>query len=112
MIVAVEGSPGDHRCRRRGPLPGRGRPRLRRLPALDQPPARSLPRRGRGAFQPRSRRPRRSPTATDPAVVERILALRTTLTGRGLDAGPHTIGWHLAQDGITVSTASISRILT
>jgi transposase len=67
---------------------------------------------GEAAFQPRSRRPRRSPTATAPAVVERILALRTTLTGRGLDAGPHTIGWHLAQDGITVSTASISPILT
>jgi transposase InsO family protein len=45
-------------------------------------------------------------------VVERILGLRTELTEKGLDAGPHTLAWHLANDHITVSPATVSRILT
>jgi transposase InsO family protein len=67
---------------------------------------------GEAAFQPRSRRPRSSPNATPQPVIDRVLALRTTLTEQGLDAGPHTIAWHLAQEQITVSTATVSRILT
>lgn len=67
---------------------------------------------GDAAFEPRSRRPRSSPTATPQPVVDRVLALRKTLTEHGLDAGPHTIAWHLQQEHITVSTATISRILT
>jgi transposase len=67
---------------------------------------------GEAAFEPRSKRPRSSPSATPQPVVDRVLALRAQLTGQGLDAGPHTIAWHLTQEGITVSTATISRILT
>jgi transposase len=67
---------------------------------------------GAAAFEPRSRRPRSSPTATPQPVVDRLLALRKHLTEQGLDAGPHTIAWHLAQEQVHVSTATISRILT
>ena len=67
---------------------------------------------GEAAFGPRSKRPRSSPTATPQPVVDRILALRKSLTGQGLDAGPHTIAWHLAHEHTTVSVATISRILT
>jgi transposase InsO family protein len=71
---------------------------------------------GDAAFEPRSRRPRSSPNATPPSVAERILTLRQSLTDQGLDAGPHTICWHLAntsgQEHVTVSPATISRILT
>jgi transposase InsO family protein len=67
---------------------------------------------GDAAFEPRSRRPRTSPTATPEPVVDRILALRKRLSDQGLDAGPHTICWHLGQEGITVSPATVSRILT
>ena len=67
---------------------------------------------GDTAFEPRSRRPHRSPTATPQPVVDCVLALRKALTEQGLDAGPHTIAWHLTQEQITVSVATISRILT
>jgi transposase InsO family protein len=67
---------------------------------------------GDAAFEPRSKRPRSSPNATPRPVVERVLALRKQLTEQGLDAGPHTICWHLGQEQTTVSTATISRILT
>jgi transposase InsO family protein len=68
---------------------------------------------GETAFEPRSRRPKRSPAATSPAVVEQVLRLRKQLTEHGVDAGPHTICWHLAQHHqSTVSTATVSRILT
>ena len=58
---------------------------------------------GEAAFQARSRRPHSSPTATAAPVVQRILELRKSLTERGLDAGPHTLVWHLQQDQITLS---------
>jgi transposase InsO family protein len=68
---------------------------------------------GEAAFEPRSRAPHRSPTATAPEVVDLVLGLRKDLTGQGLDAGPHTLCWHLAQRRqITVSAATVSRILT
>jgi len=67
---------------------------------------------GEGAFEPRSRRPRSSPTATPQPVVDRVLAVRKHLAEQGLDAGPHTICWHLAQEQISLSTATVSRILT
>jgi transposase InsO family protein len=66
---------------------------------------------GDTAFEPRSRRPRRSPTAIDPGLVERIVNLRVELTSRGLDAGPATIAWHLQAVGVTVSTSTIRRRL-
>ncbi len=52
---------------------------------------------GEAAFEPRSRRPHTSPTAIPAATVDLILELRDTLTTTGMDAGPDTIAWHLAQ---------------
>jgi transposase len=67
---------------------------------------------GDAAVEPRSRRPRSSPTATDPAVVELIVNLRRDLSNRGLDAGPVTIAWHLeAHHQVTVSVSTIRRRL-
>src|ERR671916_46269 len=51
---------------------------------------------GEAAFEPRSRRPQRSPRATPAATVELIVDLRRRLVGGGNDAGPETIRWHLA----------------
>src|SRR5436309_11790456 len=67
---------------------------------------------GEAAFEPRSRRPRSSPSAIPPPVVERVVELRKHLTERGLDAGPQTLVWHLEREQIPVSAATISRILT
>jgi len=68
---------------------------------------------GEAAFQPRSRAPKTSPTATAPATVEAVLALRAQLTAAGHDAGPDTIVWHLHHHHrIQVSRATIHRILT
>ena len=68
---------------------------------------------GEAAFEPRSRRPKSSPTAVPAAVVEQIVRLRKDLEGAGLDAGPHTIAWHLEHHhGVSVSAATISRYLT
>lgn len=50
---------------------------------------------GDSAFEPRSRRPRTSPNATDPTTVELIIATRRRLNTSGLDAGAETIAWHL-----------------
>ena len=68
---------------------------------------------GEAAFEPRSRRPRTTPTAMPEATVELILRLRKDLAEQGLDAGPDTIAWHLAhRHGVTVSVATISRYLS
>ncbi|MCW2749601.1 MAG: Integrase catalytic region, partial [Aeromicrobium sp.] len=68
---------------------------------------------GGAAFEPRSRRPKSTPNATPPATVELILRLRQDLDAAGLDAGPDTIVWHLAQHHqITVSRSTIARHLT
>ena len=67
---------------------------------------------GLEAVEPRSRRPRSNPGRTPDGVRERIIALRTELMGRGLDAGPVTIAWHLGREGLaTPSTSTIRRIL-
>jgi len=50
---------------------------------------------GEGAFEPRSRRPKTSPSAISDRTVELIIELRKELAGQGLDAGPDTICWHL-----------------
>lgn len=64
------------------------------------------------AFEARSRRPRSSPKAIPAATVALIIRLRGELAGQGLDAGPHTIAWHLAeQHQFTVSPATIWRTL-
>jgi transposase InsO family protein len=68
---------------------------------------------GEAAFEPRSRRPKRSPNATAAGTVELILTLRKDLAGQGLDAGPQTICWHLEhRHGLKVSPATVSRHLT
>jgi transposase InsO family protein len=68
---------------------------------------------GESAFEPRPRRPRTSPGAISDHAVELIIGLRKELTGQGLDAGPHTICWHLRHHHqITVSPATVSRYLT
>src|ERR1700722_7846704 len=66
---------------------------------------------GETAYEARSRRPASSPRAIDPEVVGRIVGLGRALVSAGDDAGPETIAWHLAQAGISVSAASISRHL-
>jgi transposase InsO family protein len=68
---------------------------------------------GETAYTPRSRRPKTSPNTLHPGTVELILRLRTELSTAGLDAGPETIAWHLAQHhSVVVSRATISRHLT
>jgi transposase InsO family protein len=68
---------------------------------------------GEAAFEPRSRRPQSSPAAISAGTVNLIIALRKDLAGRGLDAGPQTICWHLEHSHrIKVSAATVSRYLT
>jgi transposase InsO family protein len=68
---------------------------------------------GEATFQPRSRRPHRSPNAIPGAVADLIIRLRKELSEAGHDAGPETIAWHLEQHhGHRVSRATISRHLT
>jgi len=50
---------------------------------------------GDAAFEPRSRRPHTSPTRLPQTAIDLVAVLRTELTGKCLDAGPHTIAWHL-----------------
>jgi transposase InsO family protein len=67
---------------------------------------------GEAAFEPRSRQPKTSPSATPAAVVELVISLRKELAGQGLDAGPDTISWHLQHHHrIEISRATISRVL-
>jgi transposase InsO family protein len=66
---------------------------------------------GDAALLPRSRRPHRFPAATSAAVVDLIVAERRRLAAAGMDAGPETISWHLAQRGIAVSASTVIRKL-
>ena len=67
---------------------------------------------GEAAFEPRSRRPKSSPTRVAPEVAERIVNLRVELTAAGLDAGPATIAWHLERHHqLRVSVSTIRRRL-
>lgn len=67
---------------------------------------------GDAAFEPRSRRPLRSPTKLDEGTTELIVNLRIELSAGGLDAGPETIRWHLKErHQITVSVSTIRRRL-
>jgi transposase InsO family protein len=68
---------------------------------------------GEAAFEPRSRRPKTSPSATPSATVDLIVLIRNRLAGQGHDAGPATIAWHLRQQHhIDISEATIARKLT
>jgi transposase InsO family protein len=68
---------------------------------------------GEEAFEPRSRRPKRVPRATDTATTALVLRLRDELRAKGLDGGADTISWHLTHHhGIALSRATVHRILT
>ena len=65
---------------------------------------------GESAFEAQSRRPRTSPTVIPAEVVELVVNLRSELSAQGLDAGPHTVCWHLQQrHQITVSPSTVRR---
>jgi transposase InsO family protein len=67
---------------------------------------------GLDAVEPRPKRARSNPRATPQELAGRIIELRQSLTGQGLDAGPVSIAWHLRQEGLHVpSTSTIRRIL-
>jgi transposase InsO family protein len=67
---------------------------------------------GDAAFEPRSRRPKTSPNALAPRIIELIIELRTVLGTGGLDAGCDTIRWHLEHHHqVKVSTSTIHRHL-
>ncbi len=67
---------------------------------------------GEAAFEPRSRRPKTSPTAISDDAADLIVRLRKDLAGQGLDAGPQTIAWHLEhRHQVKVSPATVSRYL-
>ena len=67
---------------------------------------------GDAAFEPRSRRPKTSPTAIADRTVELIVELRHRLSRQGLDAGADTIAWHLAHHHrLQISRATIDRTL-
>ena len=67
---------------------------------------------GDAAFEPRSRRPKTSPTAVAANVVDLIVDLRLSLSAQGLDAGAETIAWHLEHHhDLQVSRATINRTL-
>lgn len=68
---------------------------------------------GETAFEPRSRAPKTSPSATPPETVELVLRLRKQLAETGHDAGADTLGWHLTHHhDVALSRATIHRILT
>jgi len=67
---------------------------------------------GDAAFEPRSRRPKSSPSRVSDVVNAQIVNLRGVLAEQGLDAGPHTIQWHLQHHhGVAVSVSTIRRRL-
>jgi len=67
---------------------------------------------GEAAFEPRSRRPNRSPHQTSSETLGLIVELRGQLSDKGLDAGADTIVWHLQHHhGIRVSPATVWRHL-
>src|SRR5438132_5829252 len=68
---------------------------------------------GDAGLERRSRRPRTSPKRTPAAVEDEIVELRKALSDQGLDAGAHTIAFHLGQRHQEVpSVATIWRILS
>jgi transposase InsO family protein len=68
---------------------------------------------GEAGLLPRSRRPRSSPQRTPEPVEQEIVELRKNLTEQGLDAGAHTIAYHLHQrHGSAPAPATIWRVLS
>jgi transposase InsO family protein len=68
---------------------------------------------GEAGLEPRSRRPLGSPKQTPIELEEKIVELRKELSDQGLDAGAHTIAFHLADRCEAVpSVATIWRVLS
>jgi transposase len=68
---------------------------------------------GEAGLVPRSRRPHRSPRRTPEPVEQEVVELRKHLADQGLDAGAHTIAYHLHQrHGASPAPARIWRILS
>ncbi len=68
---------------------------------------------GETGLEPRSRRPRSSPQRIAEGLEDEIVELRKALTDEGLDAGAHTIAYHLTKrHGAAPSVATIWRILS
>jgi transposase InsO family protein len=68
---------------------------------------------GEGGLEPRSRRPRTSRHQTPPAIEEEVIELRKHLSEQGLDAGAHTIAFHLSRrHGGAPAPSTIWRILS
>jgi transposase InsO family protein len=71
---------------------------------------------GEAAFVPRSRRPQSSPSRVPVEIEDEIVALRKSLAEEGLDAGAHTIQYHLQlrhrrRKAVVPSVSSIWRVL-
>lgn len=68
---------------------------------------------GEAGLEPRSRRPRGSPQQIPVEIEEDIIRLRKRLEEKGLDAGPHTIAYHLhKRRGMAPAPSTIWRILS
>ena len=68
---------------------------------------------GQAGLEPRSRRPLRSPQQTSVSLEEEIVELRKALSEQGLDAGAHTIAFHLERRrGSAPAPSTIWRVLT
>jgi transposase InsO family protein len=67
---------------------------------------------GDGGLEPRSRRPHRTPNQTPAGIEDEIVSLRKLLAEQGLDAGAHTIAFHLERaHGSSPAVSTIWRIL-
>jgi transposase len=67
---------------------------------------------GEAGLEPRSRRPKSSPTKIRDLYEDEIVAIRKELSDQGFDAGAQTISFHLAQRHDTVpSVPTIWRVL-
>ena len=69
-------------------------------------------REGPAAFQPRSRRPHRSPHAVDADTEDAIIRMRKELSKQGLDAGAETIAAHLARCQLAESGRPVPAVST
>lgn len=95
---------------------GRSKAEVARSYGLSRPWVHELVRRylaeGDAGLEPRSRRPHTSPKRITASLEDEIVALRKDLVDHGLDAGAHTIAFHLVQRSADVpSVSTIWRIL-
>lgn len=96
---------------------GRSKAEVARTYGVSRPWVHELVRRylaeGDAGLEPRSRRPHTSPTRVTEALEDEIVALRKELLDQGLDAGAHTIAFHIAARRADVpSVSTIWRILS